>query len=308
VSPIHQAVQDYITIRRALGFKLVRQAALLVQFADYAEARAATRVTIDLALDWATRPSRGSLTWWHQRLSVVRGLATYLQTLDPATEVPPADLLPTRVHRATPYLYSADEITAILAAATTLRFPIRVATYQTLIGLLATTGMRQGEAIRLDRDDVDLSHGSVRIVDSKFGKSRELPLHSTTSGALCVYDRRRDQLHPKPATPSFFISVAGTRLLSSCVDRTFQQLVSRAGLRPRSASCRPRLHDLRHSFAVNTLLAWYRDGLDVQARLPLLSTYLGHRNPAATYWYLSASPELLALAGARLERSWQEPS
>lgn len=309
MSPLHRAVQDYLTIRRAMGFKLSRQAKLLAQFADYAEQRGAARITVDLALGWATQPARASLTWWHQRLSIVRGLAVYLQAIDPVTEVPPADLLPARVRRATPYLFSTDEVSAIIAAAATeLRFPIRVATYQTLIGLLAVTGMRPGEAIRLNRVDVDLGHGVIRVVNSKFGKSRELPLHATTVEALQAYGRLRDQLHPSPSTSRFFISSVGTRLLSSDVDRAFRVLVSRAALAPRSSSCKPRLSGLRHSFAVATLVAWYHDGLDVQARLPLLSTYLGHSNPAATYWYLTASPELLGLAAARLERSRQEAS
>lgn len=308
MSPLHRAVQDYLAVRRAMGFKLFRQAKLLAQFADYAEQRGAPRITVDLALDWAMQPARASLTWWHQRLSVVRGLAVYWQAFDPVTEVPPADLLPARVRRATPYLFSAGEVSAIIAAATGLRFPIRVATYQTLIGLLAVTGMRPGEAIRLNRVDVDLGRAVIRVVNSKFGKSRELPLHATTVEALRAYGRLRDELHPDPSTSSFFISSVGTRLLSSDVDRAFRVLVGRVALLPRSSSCKPRLSGLRHSFAVATLVAWYRDGLDVQARLPLLSTYLGHSNPAATYWYLTASPELLGLAAARLEPSRQEAS
>jgi integrase len=305
MSPLHRVVQDYLTVRRAMGFKLVHQARMLVQFADYADQRGAVMITVDLALSWATQPTRSSLTWWHQRLSVVRGLAAYLQAIDPATEVPPADLLPARVRRATPYLFSADEIGTVMAAATTLRFPIRVATYQTLIGLLASTGMRPGEAIRLNRADVDLEHGVIHVLNSKFGKSRELPIHTTTAEALRAYSRLRDEIHPNPNASSFFISSVGTRLLSSDVDRSFRVLVARAGLRPHSSSCQPRLNGLRHSFAVATLVAWYHDGLDVQARLPLLSTYLGHSNPAATYWYLTASPELLGLAAARLEQSRQ---
>jgi len=216
--------------------------------------------------------------------------------------VPAAELLPGRPRRATPYLYSDVEIAALIAAADTLRFPLRVATYKTLIGLLAVTGMRVGEAIRLDRDDLDLAHELLVVRDGKFGKSRELPLQPSTIRALRDYLRLRDRLHPAPSAPALLISPAGTRLLYCNVHATFRQLRRRAGLQPRSASCRPRIHDLRHTFAVRTLLDAYRSEADVQARLPLLSTYLGHVDPGATYWYLSAAPELLALAGERLER------
>ena len=192
---------------------------------------------------------------------------------------------------------------ALMAAAHILRSPLRVLTYQTLIGLLAVTGMRIGEAIRLDRSDLDFDTGVLTIRMSKFGKSRELPLHGSTLEALQTYLQQRDQLYPRPTAPSLFISTAGTRLLYCGVHGTFLRLVRQAGLQPRSAACRPRPHDLRHSFAVRTVLDAYRTDANVATRLPLLSTYLGHLHPANTYWYLSAAPELLALAGERLERS-----
>ena len=201
-------------------------------------------------------------------------------------------------------MYTDEEIAALLAAAGTLRFPLRVATFRTLLGLLAVTGLRVGEAIRLDRGDLDVAHGLLLVRESKFGKSRELPLHETTVRALQRYLRRRPRLHPRPRpqTEALFLSLAGTRLRYCNVNWTFLRLARQAGLEPRSAACRPRLHDLRHSFAVRTVLDAYRAEADVQARLPLLSTYLGHVDPGATYWYLSAAPELLALAGERLER------
>lgn len=175
-------------------------------------------------------------------------------------------------------------------------------TYQTLIGLLAVTGMRVGEAIRLNRDDLDLEHELLIVHNSKFGKSRELPLHPSTIQALQDYLRERDQLHYTPSEPAVFISTKGTRLVYITVQKTFKELVRRAGLKPRPGRCRPRLHDLRHSFAVATMLDFYRADGDVQPRLPLLSTYLGHVDPRSTYWYMSAAPELLGLAGQRLER------
>jgi len=302
MTALRQALADYLTMRRRLGYKLERAGKLLAQFVAYLGDVGADTVTVEHALAWASLPAGGDPSWWSYRLSVVRGFAVYLRTLDPATEVPAAELMPWRPRRATPYPYSDEEIAALLAAAGTLRFPLRVATYQTLIGLLAVTGLRVGEAIRLDRGDIDFAHELLVVRDSKFGKSREVPLHPSTMQALRAYLYRRDRLQPPPSAPALFISPAGTRLLYCNVHSTFRQLRRRAGLQPRSASCRPRIHDLRHTFAIRTVLDAYRADADVQARLPLLSTYLGHVDPGATYWYLSAAPELLALAGQRLER------
>ncbi len=302
MTPLRQALADYLRIRRALGYKLERAGKLLPQFVDYLEQIGAEAVTSEQALAWATLPAGGSGRWWAFRLSMVRGFAAYLHSLDSAHQVPPADLLPGRSRRATPYLYSDAEIAALLAAAGMLRFPLRVATYRTLIGLLAVTGLRVGEAIRLDRGDLDVEHELLVVRDSKFGKSREVPLHPSTTRALRDYLRRRDRLHQPPSTPALLISPAGTRLLYCNVHATFRQLRHRAGVQPRSASCRPRIHDLRHTFAIRTLLDAYQDDGDVQPRLSLLATYLGHVHPDSTYWYLSAAPELLALAGQRLER------
>jgi integrase/recombinase XerD len=301
MTPLAKALADYLTIRRKLGYKLERAGKLLAQFVAYLTDIGADTVTTEQALSWATMPSKADASWAAHRLSVVRGFAAYLRTIDPAVEVPPARLLPARSRRATPYLYSADDIAALIATAGTLRFPLRAATYQTLIGLLAVTGLRVGEAIRIDRDDIDWGHGLLIVRNSKFGKSREVPLHVTTIGALRNYSRERDRLCRAPRLPAVFISTAGTRLLYCNVNWTFLRLVKRAGLKARSRSCRPRLHDLRHAFAVRTLLEAYQTGSDVRLRLSLLSTYLGHVDPGATYWYLSASPELLALACQRLD-------
>ena len=302
MTPLRQALADYLRIRRALGYKLERAGKLLPQFVDYLEQISAEAVTSEQALAWATLPAGGSGRWWAFRLSMVRGFAAYLHSLDPVHQVPPADLLPRRSRRATPYLYRDEEIAALLAAAGRLRFPLRVATYRTLIGLLAVTGLRVGEAIRLDRGDLDFEHELLVVRDSKFGKSREVPLHPSTMRALRGYLRLRDRLQPPPSAPALFISPAGTRLLYCNVHASFRQLRRRAGLQPRSASCRPRIHDLRHTFAIRTLLDGYQHEGDVQPRLSLLATYLGHVHPDSTYWYLSAAPELLALAGQRLER------
>jgi len=301
VSRLRNALADYLAVRRALGFKLARQERLLAQFVDYLERAGQEVVSVEHALAWATLPAGRSRAWWADRLSVVRGFAVHLHTLDPAHQVPPRGLLPSWPCRATPYLYSGQEINALITATRALRFAHRRATYRTLIGLLAATGMRVGEAIALDRRDLDAEQGALLVRHGKFGKSRELPLHPSTVEALARYLRRPDRPQAA-ASPALFVSSTGSRLAYCDVQRTFRRLARSAGLAPRSASCRPRLHDLRHSFAVRTILDGYRDGADVDARLTLLSTYLGHVDPKATYWYLSAAPELLELAARRLER------
>jgi integrase/recombinase XerD len=302
MNELRAAVNDYITIRRALGFKLREASRLLLKFVDFLEQAGACTVTTELAMAWAKQPPDVQPNEWARGMSAVRCFARHLQTLDPRTEVPPPDLLSTSPSRATPYLYSEADITALMEAARALRSPLPAATFATFIGLLAVTGMRAGEALRLDRDDLDEANGLLTVRDSKFGKSREVPLHPSTVEALRAYAQLRDGLFPRPTTTSFFVSTMGTRLIYSVFHFTFLELVRQAGLQRRSATCRPRPHDLRHTFAVRTLLDWYRAGFDVEAQMPLLSTYLGHFKPRHTYWYLSATPELLALAGHRLER------
>jgi integrase len=303
--PLRSALADYLAMRRSLGYKLRRTEKLLFQFVEYAEANGADRVTTDLALNWARLPADGAVSWWSSRLTVVRKFAKFVNTLEPKTEVPPADLLPGRKsRRAVPFLYSDSEIaTLVHAAASIFPSPLRVLTCQTWLQLLVVTGMRVGEAIRLDRKDVDFDGGVLTVWMSKFGKSRELPLHPSTVEALRAYLQQRDRLFPNPPSPSLFISSAGTRLLYCNMSWDYIRLVRHAGLKPRSKDCRPRIHDLRHTFAVRTIIDAYKTDANVGARLALLSTYLGHVHPGHTYWYLSAAPELLGLAGRRLERS-----
>lgn len=301
MSELRHALAEYLSLRRSLGYKLRRPEKLLHQFIAFLNSADAQAITTKHALAWACQPEDGNANWWAYRLSAVRGFANYLHGIDANVEVPPRDLLPCHAQRASPYLYHDEEIAALIEAASTLRIPLRVATYQTLIGLLAVTGMRIGETINLDRQDFDAGNGVLVIRHAKFNKTRELPLHSTTVAALQRYLAKRDRQRCAARTPALFMSTAGTRLLYCNVQRTFQQLVSQAGLVPRTARCRPRIHDLRHAFAVSTLLEAYREhGCDTQQRLTLLSTYLGHVDPARTYWYLSAAPELLAKAAERL--------
>jgi integrase len=244
---LRQALADYLAVRRALGYRLARAEKLLAQFLDFVEHRGEEHLTIETALAWATAPAGANPNWMSRRLCDVRRFAIHLRGIDPATQVPPPDILPGRSHRATPYLYSTEEIFTLLAVTTTLRGSHRKATYRTLIGLLAATGMRVGEAIGLDRNDFDAICGALTIRNGKFGKSRELPLHPSTIAALAAYLGRADRPRQSPNVPALFLSPAGTRLLYTNVQNTFQRLVRRAGIKPRSAACRPRLHDLRHN-------------------------------------------------------------
>ena len=302
MSALRQSLADYLSLRRSLGYQLERPEKLLGQFLDYLDERGASTITTDLALSWARLPHDASPLWWAHRLTVVRGFAGYLHVLDEVHEVPPTDVLPWKSHRANPFLYTDAEIAALLRAAAMLRFPLGVATYRTLIGLLVVTGMRVGEAIDLDADDFDNDRGVLLIRKGKGGATRQLPLHASTTAAVRAYLQRRDR-RSTARTTALLISPAGTRLLYCNVQWTFQKLLRQAGIEARSSSCRPRIHDLRHSFAVSSLLDAYTRDLDIDRRLTLLATYLGHRSPAGTYWYLSAAPELLAAALERLDRT-----
>lgn len=302
MSSLLKACDEYLALRRALGFKLTRHGRLLPNLIAYLDAAGETTVTTRLALEWATVPA-GHPQEWAVRLSIARGFARYLRTLDGRAEVPPADLLPRCRHRPAPYLYSDAQSAALIAATDTLGLPITKATYRTLIGLLAVTGMRIGEALTLDRSDVDLRAGYVTVRAGKSNAARELPVHASTLAALREYGSVRDPRWPRPKSSAFFLSAAGTRLLYPNVYRTFRGLLTQAGLPVLADGRAPRIHDARHSFAVNTLIDLYRAEVDVAAWMPRLSSYLGHSAPAGTFWYLQATPELLALAADRLERA-----
>jgi integrase len=299
VSRLEERRVEYLAVRRSLGYKLERAGRLLAQFVAHLDAAGVEHFSVDDALTWATGPD-GSLWWSAQRLSVVRGFAAWLRNLEPAVEIPPTDLLPARAPRAVPYLYSGDDIAALMDATTVLRGQLRQSTYRTLIGLLAVTGMRVGEARSLERSDVDRAEGTITVRHAKWDKARLLPLHPNTTHALGDYLKLRVRLAPPGACTAVFISPAGNALLATNVESTFRILVATAGLQARGPA-RPRMHDLRHSFIVNAVLDGYRRGEDVQARLAAISTYAGHVDPRYTYWYLSASPELMDIAGQRLD-------
>jgi integrase len=306
MSPLQQTVEDYLALRRSLGYKLETDGRRLFNFAAFLDREDSPVITTRLALAWATRPAGISAQTAARRLAIVRRFAEFVCTLDPRTEVPPSDSLPYRKTRSLPYVYSRADVQALIRGIEVLRAPrFRRSTFSTLIGLLVVTGMRVGEAIGLDRSDFDRRKGVLTIREGKFGKSREVPLHSTARAALRRYERERDRRCLRPDSLSFFISMAGSRLHRQNVSLTFTRVLRRAGLLDRKPR-RPRIHDLRHTFAVNTLIDWYRAGLDVETQIPLLSTYLGHVSPSSTYWYLSAVPELVGRAAERLECAWGE--
>ena len=296
-----EALEEYLALRRALGFILDGPCRALHSFVAYAEHEGAFSIRTDLALKWAMQPDCQPAQWAN-RLSMVRRFARYMSALDARTEIPPDGLLPHRFRRKYPYIYTEEEITHLIGAAQNLSSPLglRAATYSTLLGLLAVTGMRVSEPVALDRDDIDLAQGILIIRRTKFGKSRMLPLHATTVEALRHYHKLRDRVFRN--TKSFFVSERGIRLTVWSVRNTFILLSRQTGLRGLDDRHGPRLHDLRHRFAIETLLSWYRAGIDVERRMPELSAYLGHVHVNDTYWYISAVPELLQLATLRLEQ------
>jgi integrase len=303
MSALAKAAEEYLRLRRSLGHDLAQAHRLLPRFVAYLEAIGAEAVTIETALAWAQQPDVDPTSnVWSRRMSIARGFARHMAGIDPRTEIPPAGLIPSRQRWRPPYIYRAADIDKLMAAARGLRWRLAAATYETAIGLLAATGLRVGEAIRLDRGDVDRAGAVLTVRESKFGKSRYVPISPSTLAALHQYAQVRDRLCPNPATASFFVGMRGNRLIYQSFQDVFRRICDAAGVGT-DAATRPRIHGLRHSFAVDTLRGWYQAGLDVEAQLPMLSTYLGHRDPRSTYWYLSAAPELLALAAGRLELS-----
>jgi integrase/recombinase XerD len=298
---LRQHLEDYLRLRRSLGHRMAEAAWLLPDFVAFLDERGQSTVTVQAALAWVRlREGEVVTTVSPRRITAVRGFARYLSGIDADTEIPPMGLVPYRARWRPPFLYSDADITALITATDAIKQPFRAATYRTLLGLLASCGLRVGEAIGLDSDDIDWAQGVLLIRESKFGKSRLVPVHDTVMRVLRDYHLLRRETAPRPADPAFFLSRTRRRLLYAVVSPTFRQLVTAAGVGV-DAPRPPRLHDLRHTFAIRTLLHWYRTGDNVQAKIPSLSTYLGHREPAHTYWYLSAAPELLALAAARRE-------
>ncbi|MHA3724817.1 tyrosine-type recombinase/integrase [Leucobacter sp. HY1910] len=299
---------EYLATRRALGFKLEHTERFLRQFVAHLDQAGFVTISVDVTVAWACTPADADPYWWASRLAAVRGFARWWSVFDPATEIPGPEILPLSQlsRRADPYPYSDDDIAALMAAARNIPSPLRAATYETLVGLLAVTGMRVGEVINLDRSDLDTAQQTLTIRGTKFGKTRLIPVSSSTLEALTAYGEERALHAPHLHTPALFVTAQGKRLFYQNVHHAWLGLCQRAGLEAISARCRPRPHDLRHRFAINTLIGWHRDGENVHARLPALSTYLGHLNPRDTYWYLRAAPELMALAADFLEKGEQQ--
>ncbi len=302
-----KASRDYLRLRRSLGFKLQSYDGYLAKFVAFMKQQGASRITTELAVRWAVLPPKKTPAEQARRLRVVRGFAQYCTGIDPRTEVPPKGILPGRDRRVQPYIYTDDEIAQLMLVAKQLPSTVpsapglRAATYETLFGLLVTTGLRISEALRLDRADIDWTDGVLTIRETKFSKSRLVPIHSTTARALRRYAQRRNNIYRAPMTPAFFLREDGARLGYYGVRATFARLSREIGLRGPRDSRGPRMHDCRHRFAVQALIRWYREGADVEQLLPVLSTYLGHVKVSDTYWYLTAIPELLQLAMARVE-------
>jgi len=308
MNTLRQAVREYLEMRRGLGFKLHDAGRLLLKFVTFMDQHHTSFITSQLALAWAQQPSNVQPVEWAHRLSLVRVFARHRSATDPRTEIPPDGLLPYRPKRARPYLYSDQEIRALLRAALALpsRDGLRPWTYYCLLGLLSVSGLRLGEVQNLELQDVDLRAALLTIRSSKFGKSRLVPLHPSTRDALADYLRRRHRRWAtRPVSSYVFVSNRGTRLGRAAIHLTFYELSRQIGLRGPSDHHGPRLHDLRHRFAVRTLLRWYRAGKDPERELPILSAYLGHVHVSDTFWYLSAWPELMREAMSRLERCWE---
>lgn len=297
-STLASHVDDYLRLRRSLGYKLEREGLWLADLAIYIDTARAETLTNELTILWASQRVGAGPNGWAKRLGVARKFAAYLQTVIPTTQVPPTGIFPAKRHRPTPYLWSQTDIVGLLEAARTLPSPLRAAGMETLFGLLAATGMRIGEAVGLHRDDVDLDAGVVTIRHAKFDRARLVPLHDSVTKALASYAAERDRLCPQPRSDTFFVSTAGP-IGRSGADKVLREITTVMGIR--TVDVHPRVHDLRHSFAVRTIIGWQQAGIRIDERIAVLSAYLGHIAPADTYWYLSAAPELMELAADRLD-------
>lgn len=303
MTALPKALADYLALRRSLGFKLKDNESALRKFIAFLRDQGSEFVTTQLALDWALQPQHATQAHRARRLGMVRDFARYLYAIDPRTEIPPQGLLPAQPQRAQPHIYTPDQIQMLIREAADLQphKALRPHTYSALFGLLAVTGMRVGEVVALDHSDVDLNDGVLTVRYGKFNKTRILPVHSSTQQKLHEYVRQRDKRVPLRSSGSFFVSDRGTRLNGSIIRHTFIRVSRRIGLRGPSDTHGPRLHDLRHTFAVRTLTNWHRSDTNPEQQLPLLSAYLGHAKVSDTYWYLSAVPELLGAFSSRLD-------
>jgi integrase/recombinase XerD len=301
-------LEDYLKLRRQLGFKLFTNGYVLRNFVRFARQQKARIISTKLVLHWVTLRPNIVLSYRAQRLSMVRGFAKYLSTVEPRTEVPSQKLIPCKFYRREPFHYTDEQVLHLIEAARNLApsQKLKGLTFATLLGLLAVTGMRVGEALALDRGDINCPGALLTIRRAKGNKSRLVPLHASTVQALQRYAAIRDEVYPQLTGPAFFVR-KGIRLSYYAARQWYMKTACGVGLRHRGdgrgGPCGPRMHDLRHYFAIRTLLNWYRSDADVEARLPELATFLGHTTVRDTYWYLSAVPELLDSATRRWERA-----
>jgi len=302
IEKIRQGVEDYLTIRQSLGFQLDHPKRMLRNFVSFLEQKDASYISTDLVVQWVNLHKNTQLFSRAARFSIIRKFIEYWHNFDSRTEVPPKDLLIYSYRRKTPYIYTDEEISGLLLACEKLtsRIGLRKHTYMVLFGLIACTGLRRSEVIFLDQEHIDFDQSILTIKKSKFNRSRMVPLHATVLKHLIKYEQHRDQLFPISKTNAFFVSEKGMRLNRSAIRDTFLEISRIVGLRNQSDSCGPRIHDLRHRFAVKTIIEWYKAGINVEQRMPILSTYLGHIDPRYTYWYLSNVPELMTLVASRL--------
>jgi integrase/recombinase XerD len=301
MSTLSDSLDDYLRLRRSLGYKLERSGQVLADFVAFSQNAGTDLIRTDVAVSWALGSPNPDSAWRAGRLGMVRGFARYVHALDPRHEVPPPRLIPRGVGRRSPWIFTNDQVTGLMSAARHLRSPLQAATLETVVGLLWTTGLRVGEVVRLNNNDLDKTTGIVTVQDSKNRRSRIVPIDPSTTEALDTYIETRDRLRPETLDNSLFVSTVGRRVRTGNLGVAFASLVALAGLPPYHDGVGPRIGGLRHSFAVQTLIEWHNANLDVGALMPRLSTFMGHVNPASTYWYLSASPELLAAAAARLD-------
>ncbi|MGF6982516.1 integrase [Paraburkholderia atlantica] len=308
---LQKRIDSYLAERHRLGFELRSRSTLLASFARYVAAlNHRGPLTIELMADWARQDKwhRGTPATWAARLAIVRHFARYLKQFEPDTEVPEEPIFGPEQARVAPHIFHEEEVVALLAAARRLgpKGSLRPATYETLFGLMASTGLRISEAIHLRDADVDLKRGMLIVRQTKFAKSRQLPIHASTVAALARYRRQRERQVPTKPDTSFLVASRGQRLGQPLgerqAQRVFNTLRDSLGWVNRGAHAAPRLHDLRHTFAVRRMMLWHAEGTDIDQMMLALSTYMGHAEIFYTYWYLTAVPELMAVAGARFER------
>lgn len=311
MSALSKELDRYLAIRRSLGFDLRTDERILRRFMAFAEQQGTGHISGELFLRWQAAFGKASRPTWARRLGIVRIFAQWLHGIDPKHEVPSQALIPSRYRRARPYIYSDQEIRRIVEAAADLPSinGIRSLTYPALFGIVAVTGMRVSEAVALDANDVDLDAGVLTVRRGKLGKARMLPLSDSAMARLAAYAKERDRLLGRRSEP-FFVSDHGARVTDCNARYNFAVVCQNIGLRRAQKYNRhgrgPRIHDLRHSFAVRTLINWYRTGKDPAREMIRLTTYLGHTNPMQTYWYIEAVPELLELASSRASASLTE--